>query len=299
MTDVTVFGLGQMGRVLAEILLETGRSVTVWNRSADKATPLIARGAAQASDPSQAMAASAIAIICVSDYAAVREVLEADRVADALAGRLVVNLGTGGPDEARAVAELVVRHGGRYLDGAIQAAPSQMGQEDTPLLISGDPSALADVRDVLTALAGNVVHLGERIDAAGFMDLATLSYVYGAFAGFLHGATLAEKVGIDVRTFGGLVNAISPTFGAFFEHEGAVIASGEFAVTESPMRISISAVERLLRTSEALRINADLPHLVNRWLERAVASGFADEEVAAVIKVLRAPRASPEASVAA
>jgi 3-hydroxyisobutyrate dehydrogenase-like beta-hydroxyacid dehydrogenase len=121
------------------------------------------------------------------------------------------------------------------------------------------------------------------------MDLSTLSYVYGAYAGFLHGARIAESVGIDVAAYGKLVNAISPSFGAFFEHEGRVIASGDFRITESPLRISIPAVRRILLTSERLGLNTELPALVDGWLRKAEVAGLANEEVAAAIKVLRGP----------
>lgn len=287
MTDVTVIGLGQMGLTLADLLMRAGKSVTVWNRTPARASELAARGAALAASPSGAVAASPVVVICVYDYAAANQILAADGVEAALRQRLVINLGTGSPDEARAAEARIHEHGGRYLDGAIQAAPSQMGQADTPILISGDRVAFDDAADLLAALAGNIVYLGGHIDAAAFMDLATLSYVYGAFAGFLHGARIAETVGIGVDRFGSIVNDISPTFGAFFKHEGAVIASGEFAISESPLRTSITAVERILRTSEKLRINAELPALVDRWLRQAERTGLADEELAALIKVLR------------
>ncbi|QNA82729.1 NAD(P)-dependent oxidoreductase [Sphingomonas sp. So64.6b] len=287
MTDVTIIGLGSMGLTMAELMLGAGRSVTLWNRSADKATDLVARGAHFAPSPAAAIAASPVILICVFDYTAAQAILDADGAAAALDGRLLVNLGTGSPEDARDAEIFVAGHGGRYLDGAIQAAPSQMGQDDTPILVSGAATVFAEALPLLRVLAGSPMHLGERIDAAAFMDLATLSYVYGAFGGFLHGARIAESVDISVATFGRIVEQISPTFGAFFKHEAAVIESGDFAITESPLRISIPAVERILRTSEALGINTELPALVHEWLGRADRAGLANEELASLIKILR------------
>lgn len=188
---------------------------------------------------------------------------------------------------ARVFSDRVAAAGGTYVDGAIQAAPSQMGEANTPILLSGKRSAFDAAEHILRVLAGNLVYLGEAQDATAFMDLATLSYVYGAYAGFLHGARIAEANGIDTGVFGKLVEGISPSFGAFFAHQGQVIASDNYAVSESPMRISIAAVDRIARTSAALGINRELPDLVNGWLIRAEASGLADQELAALIKVLR------------
>lgn len=291
MSDVTVIGLGPMGTALAELLLEADQRLTLWNRSADKARPLVERGAVLASSPDTAIAASPITLVCVYDYDAAQSILSVAGAPAALRTRLIINLGTGGPDEAKRIEAHVRSHGGRYLDGAIQAAPSQMGRDDTPLFISGPESDFIESEALLRKLAGNLVYLGGQIDAAAHMDLATLSYVYGSYAGFLHGAHIAEATGIDVATYGDLVNAIAPSFGAFFQHQGHVVASGDFRVTESPLRISIPAVRRILRTSERLGLNTEIPALVDGWLQRASAAGMADEELAALIKVLRAGQA--------
>lgn len=287
MSEVSIIGLGQMGVRLAELLGEAGKSVTVWNRTAAKAEALLANGVAPAATAAEAIAASPITLAIVADDEAMAEILRADGTRESLRGRTIVNLGTSGPDAAIGFAADVTAAGGSYVDGAIQAAPSQMGEDDTPVLLAGPRAAFERAEPLLRILAGNLVYLGEAADAAAYMDLATLSYVYGAYAGFLHGARIAEATGIDPATYGTLVKDISPSFGAFFQHQGGVIASGDFTVSESPMRISIVAVDRIAATSGALGINRDLPDLVNLWLKRAAAKGLADQELAALIKVLR------------
>ncbi|WP_341705029.1 NAD(P)-binding domain-containing protein [Ferrovibrio sp.] len=287
MTDVTIIGLGPMGLTLADLMLKAGKGVTLWNRSAGKAKDLVARGARLAATPAEAIGASPLSLFIVYDYAAANAILRSAGVAEALKGRLIANVGTGSPQEARDAAAFVEANGGRYLDGAIQAAPSQMGQPDTPVLVSGRRAVFDEVLPMLKILAGNPVWLGDRVEAAAVMDLATLSYVYGAYAGFLHGARIAEATGVDVAGFGSIVNDIAPSFGAFFRHQGGVIRSGDFSISESPLRISVSAVERILKETQALGINAELPALVNGWLERASRAGLADQELAALIKVLR------------
>jgi 3-hydroxyisobutyrate dehydrogenase-like beta-hydroxyacid dehydrogenase len=286
-TDVTIIGLGPMGLALSDLMLKAGQRVTLWNRSADKAKELIARGAKLAATPAAAIAASPVSLFIVFDYVAANTILRSAGVTEALKGKLIVNLGTGSPQDAKDVAAFIEANGGRYLDGAIQAAPSQMGQADTPVLLSGSRAVFDDALPLLKTLAGNPVWLGEKIEAAAVMDLATLSYVYGAYAGFMHGARIAEATGIDVASFGAIVNDIAPSFGAFFRHQGGVIQSGDFSISESPLRISIPAVERIQKESEALAINTELPALVNGWLRRADRTGLADQELAALIKILR------------
>ena len=66
MTDISVIGLGDMGSALAYTLLKNGYSVTVWNRSADKADPLTAAGAVLASSAEEAISVSPATITCIT-----------------------------------------------------------------------------------------------------------------------------------------------------------------------------------------------------------------------------------------
>ena len=77
MTDrptVAVLGLGTMGSRMAHRLLAAGFPVTVYNRSHDKAAPLVAAGARSAETPRRAIEKAAVAIGMVADDRASREV---------------------------------------------------------------------------------------------------------------------------------------------------------------------------------------------------------------------------------
>jgi 3-hydroxyisobutyrate dehydrogenase-like beta-hydroxyacid dehydrogenase len=111
---VTVIGLGLMGQALAGAFLRGGHPTTVWNRSAGKAEQLAAQGATLAAAAGDAVAASPLVIVCVSDYDAVHELL--DPLADVLAGRVLVNLTSGTSQQARETAEWAAQRGSTYLD---------------------------------------------------------------------------------------------------------------------------------------------------------------------------------------
>lgn len=288
MNEVTVLGLGAMGSTIADLFVDQGRRVTVWNRSPERAADLVKKGAVLGKTAEAAVRASALVVMCVYDYNAADAILNAPGVARAMAGRILVQLTTGSPDDARKAIAWTTQHGATYLDGAIQAAPSQMGQPETPILLSGDRAAYEAVEPLLKDLAGNIVYLGDRVEAAATMDLATLSYVYGASVGFLHGARIAESEGIDVSHYGRIVNDISPTFGAFFRHEGSVIQSGDFTITESPLRISVEATSRILQASRDAGLNTEFPAFVADLFKRADAAGLGNQEFASLIQVLRA-----------
>lgn len=140
-------------------------------------------------------------VVCVHDYQATNRILDTKEVASALAGRVLVQLSTGSPQEARDSEIWARERGADYLDGAIQAAPSQMGRPDTPILVSGAETAFRRSEPLLKILSGNVTYLGEQIGSASAMDLATLSYIYGAVLGFFHGARICEAEGFRVDSY--------------------------------------------------------------------------------------------------
>jgi 3-hydroxyisobutyrate dehydrogenase-like beta-hydroxyacid dehydrogenase len=120
-SPVSVIGLGMMGSTLAGAFLNGGHPTTVWNRAAEKADPLLRKGATRAAAVVEAVSGSPVVVVCVSDYETVHEVLEP--VGDDLSGRVIVNLTSGTPEQARETAVWATRRGADYLDGAIWPSP--------------------------------------------------------------------------------------------------------------------------------------------------------------------------------
>jgi 3-hydroxyisobutyrate dehydrogenase-like beta-hydroxyacid dehydrogenase len=287
MLEASVIGLGTMGSTLAHLLLQNGYRVTVWNRTIAKADPLIQEGAVLAPSAAAAISASPIVVVCVHDYPTTNKILDNPEIAAAIRGRILIQLSTGSPQEARDSEGWAKAHGADYLDGAIQAAPSQMGRPDTPILISGVETAFRQSESLLKVLGGNLTYLSEQISSASAMDLATLSYIYGATLGFFHGARICEAEGFRVDAYGSIVADIAPSFGEFLKHEGTVIQTGDYKVSESPLKISVEATERLVKTAQAAQINAEFPIFASGLFKRAMAAGYGNEEAAALVKVLR------------
>src|SRR4051812_5166989 len=67
---IAFLGLGIMGRSMAVNLVKAGNEVTVWNR-----TPKSVEGATTAASPKKAAANADVVWVCVSDTAAVEQVL--------------------------------------------------------------------------------------------------------------------------------------------------------------------------------------------------------------------------------
>ncbi|MCY1561716.1 hypothetical protein D9M68_990150 [compost metagenome] len=66
-----------------------------------------------------------------------------------------------------------------------------------------------------------------------------------------------------------------------------MIQSGDFAITQGPMRISVEATQRILQTAQEAGINTEFPAFAAGLFRRADAAGLGGEELAALIKLLR------------
>ena len=69
-------GLGQMGAAIAGNLVAAGHEVRVWNRSPNKAAPLVAAGAVAAATPREAVEGADVTFTMLADDQALLQVLE-------------------------------------------------------------------------------------------------------------------------------------------------------------------------------------------------------------------------------
>jgi 3-hydroxyisobutyrate dehydrogenase-like beta-hydroxyacid dehydrogenase len=287
MSDVTVIGLGEMGSALARAFLAAGRIVTVWNRSQARVAPLEAMGAVRAASVADAVAASPVSVICLSDYAATMSVLGESGVAERLEGRLVVQLTSGTPREARALESWATSRGADYLDGAIAAWPRHIGGAEASITIVGPEPAFSSAQPLLALLAGSVTYMGADIGHAMATFNAALAYFAGHWIGFSHGAAICEAEGIDPADFGEMLAGLSPAFAEDMRHMGRVVADDRFDEPESSIKTVSADIARLVQLSADLNIGNAFPTFAAGIFRRAQDAGYGAEEHSAVIKVLR------------
>jgi 3-hydroxyisobutyrate dehydrogenase-like beta-hydroxyacid dehydrogenase len=284
--EAALLGLGAMGAALARAAVARGRRVIVWNRTAARAEPLVRAGATLAASAAAAVEAAAVVIVCVTDYTATRSLL-----ADIeLAGKTLVQLSTGTPQEARELAAWATARGAQYLDGAILAVPSQIGGDHATILTSGSEVAFAAAEGLLRTTAA-VRFVGASVGAASAFDLGVLASLFGALLGFYHGARLIESEQLGVDELGALLAATAPAIGEMIQHDAEAIHHSRYAAPESSLEICWRGMQLLARQAGEASIDASFPGFAAGQLHRGVAAGFGDEAPAAMIKVLRAASA--------
>jgi len=279
---VALLGLGVMGRALAATLLDGGRDVTVWNRSPGRDTDLVQRGAHRAAAARDAVLAAPTVVVCLYDHASVHETL--DPIAEQLRGRVVVNLTTTTPNEARELASWASDHGVRYLDGAIMATPPMIGTEGAAILYSGDDGVFGEVTGLLDVWAASTFESTDP-GRASLLDLAMLSGMYTMFAGFLHGAAMVGVDGVDATSFARRAAPFLAAMTEAFALDAAVIDDGDYS--DPVQSLDWSDLGHLVRASEEQGVDPAPIAMVEGLRRRQVDAGHGAEDFARIYESLR------------
>jgi 3-hydroxyisobutyrate dehydrogenase-like beta-hydroxyacid dehydrogenase len=282
---VTVVGLGAMGSVLAKTLLSQDYTVTVWNRSKEKAEALAAEGAIAAYEFTAAINASPVIITCLPDYNVTAELIKS--VKPSVQGKTFIEFTTGTPQDARNAEALFNSLGAAYLDGALLATPRQIGKPDTPIFISGSEKVFQTMHAMLKVLGGNIMYMGEPVGAAAAWDLGILSSMFGMMTGFFQGARIFETEGIAVNSLGTMITNIAPVLGEMIRHEGMVIDNNDYGQPESSLKTCAFTFDLLLKQAKEANIDGSIPAFMLQLFKQGVNAGFGDEQVGALMKVLR------------
>ncbi|MDT0342047.1 NAD(P)-dependent oxidoreductase [Streptomyces litchfieldiae] len=293
MASVAVLGLGAMGTALAGAFLTAGHDVTVWNRTAARAEPLAARGARVAATPEEAVTAAPLTVICVVDDTAARQVL--DPLATTLAGRTLVNLTNGTPEQGRELAAWAEKHGIAFLDGAVMVPVPVVGTPDALILTSGPPKTFEAHRDTLAALGGKVRHLGTDPGLAAAHDLAMLDAFFTGAAGLVHAFALAGAEGISPEDFLSYATEVATLLPAIAAGFASAIGTGEHLGAAGNLRMDAAAIRHIAEVSRAHGLDTSALDSVLALVDRTVAAGHGEDSFSSVIELIRppAPSAAP------
>jgi 3-hydroxyisobutyrate dehydrogenase-like beta-hydroxyacid dehydrogenase len=287
-TPVTLIGLGPMGRAMVRTLLAAGHPVTVWNRTPSRADALVAEGAVLAATPAEAVAASDLVLLSLTDYAAMYDVLGS--TTDVLPGRTVVNLSSDTPRATRAAARWVAEHGATLVTGGVMAPAPGVGTADAYVYYSGPEAPFREHEGTL-ALLGAPRYLGADPGLAQLLYQAQLDVFLTALSGVAHAAALAQAAGVPPTQFVPEALRTLVDTPAMIGADGA--AGAEFETGVHPGHLSTATMmgataAHVLGASEELGVDTVLPRAILSHYEAALAAGHGRDNWSAIFEVIKA-----------
>jgi 3-hydroxyisobutyrate dehydrogenase-like beta-hydroxyacid dehydrogenase len=186
-----------MGALIVPRLMAAGHTVTGWNRSPEKAKPLIDANMAWADSPRAVAEASEIVFSIVTDGAAVRAVAlgEGGVLAGLKSGGIYADMSTIAPDVSRAVAAEFAKAGRFMLDSPISGSPVTLKAGNASVMIGGDAGAFERAKPVMLAIGPKVTHIGAN-GLACQMKIAVNLLLMVEVIAFGEAVALAEKGGV-------------------------------------------------------------------------------------------------------
>ena len=168
---VAFIGLGNMGAGMAGCILKAGHDLTVWNRTATKAAPLVAKGAKLASSIAAAVKGADVVITSLMDDASVLETVKGELLAAMKPGAIHLCTTTISPNCSDTLAKLHAEAGTHYVAGPVVGRPDAAAAGRLLTYLAGAPAAIKRIKPVCESYAIMIVELSDRPSVANSMKL--------------------------------------------------------------------------------------------------------------------------------
>jgi 3-hydroxyisobutyrate dehydrogenase len=170
---IGIAGLGRMGAAIAARLIEVGHTLTVWNRSPDKAQPLAQAGATVAKNPAELAGRAETVITILTDAAAIDAVYggTSGLLAGEVASKLFIEMSTVRPQTEVELAAKVRQKGAALVDCPVGGTIGPARQGKLIGVMGGEAADAARARPVLEQLCRRLEHVGP-VGAGATMKLA-------------------------------------------------------------------------------------------------------------------------------
>ena len=266
---------------MAANLVKAGHEVSVWNRSAGKEVD----GARVASSPAEAAQGAEVVWICVSDTAAVEQVLFGPNgIEQSLAeGMIIADSSTISPAATRRFAERVAKKGVQYVDSPVTG--SKVGAEGGTLLfiVGGSEEAIEKLKPLYAAMGKKIFRMGETGKGQS-AKIAMNLQIAMIYEGFAEGLTLAAKLGVDPATLIPLINASMLKSGVV-EYKAPFVLQRDFTAN-FPLKLMRKDIRLALEAAKEARVKLPGIETVEEVYDMAVEDGHADLDYAATLMLL-------------
>ena len=209
--SVAFLGLGAIGRPMALRVASAGLPLTVWNRTASRASDFAAAtNAKHASTPAEAARDADVVITCLPTSPDVASLIDGD---DGLLrgmrpGATLVDCTSGDPSTAQGIARRLAERGMDYIDAPVSGGVGGAEKGALTIMVGGDARVLERVRPVLETFGQKIVHCGgvgtgSALKAVNNALLAVHIWSAG------EGLALLAKAGVSARVALDVINASS------------------------------------------------------------------------------------------
>src|SRR5437868_11181292 len=200
-TRIGWIGTGGMGRCMCQHLLNKGYKGTVYNRSRDKAKPLLDAGAAFAESPPAVAGRSDVVFAIVGFPKDVREVFlgAPGALAGSRPGMVLVDMTTSEPSLAREIYEAAKAKGVASVDAPVSGGDVGARNAALSIMVGGDAAAIEAIKPLLECMGKTIVHQGPA-GAGQHTKMVNQVLIASGMVGVCEALLYGYKAGLDLKT---------------------------------------------------------------------------------------------------
>jgi 3-hydroxyisobutyrate dehydrogenase-like beta-hydroxyacid dehydrogenase len=238
-----------MGGAIARLLVKSGESLTVWNRTVGRAEALGREGAQVAASAAEAVAGAEVVFTMLMDDPSLREVLDRGKVLESLGkGAIHVSLSTLSVALSKELAEEHAKRGQHFVAGPVFGRPHIAEAGKLWVVIGGAAKPVEKVRPLVEKFSRGISVVGENPWSAHALKLGGNFLITAMIASLSEGFVYAEAMGVSPEVFLETVNKAlfqSP----FYEMYGKIMLTppetpgATMAVGEKDMRLFREAAQ--------------------------------------------------------
>jgi 3-hydroxyisobutyrate dehydrogenase-like beta-hydroxyacid dehydrogenase len=278
-------GLGAMGAPMATNLLEAGHELAVWNRSPERAGPLVEAGARRADSPADAASDTRATVLMITNAEAVQEVLLGDKgvVQGLSAGAAVINMGTIGAVATTRIAKTLGELGYRMLDAPVSGSTPVAAAGELAIMVGGDEETFEEFELVLAAMGEKISLMGE-VGSGSRMKLINNLILGANMAALSEGLALGEAAGLPVEKQLEVILAGGAASGVAQRRSGNLISGSyepQFKLSHE-LKDLYYALELGRDLEDPLPITAVISQIYNEGMRQ-----HAEDDMSAVAEVYR------------
>jgi 3-hydroxyisobutyrate dehydrogenase-like beta-hydroxyacid dehydrogenase len=272
--QVGFIGIGRMGSGMAANLLAAGHSLTVYNRSAAKAEPLVRKGARFARTPGDAALGEVVITMLADDHAVEQAVFGENGILEGPApGAIHLSMSTISYALAGRLAAAHRDKGQELVCAPVFGRPDVAAAAKLFIVVAGKRETVARCQPLFDALGQHTFIVADAPPTANLVKLSGNFLIAAVIEGLGEAVTLVGKAGVDRAQY---IDFLTSTlFGApVYKTYGALIAEERYHPAGFKAELGYKDVRLALSAAQALEIPMPLASLLaDRFLALIAAGG--------------------------
>ena len=283
--SIGFIGLGLMGTPMARRFLQSGYPLSVFNRTKDKATPLLADGATWFESPTLVAQHSDVVFTMLSNSESLEAIaLQSNGILNGLvSGGVHVDSSTVSPETTSKLAKEYASKGVFFIHAPVLGSIPQATDGSLLLFVGGDEKAFRKAEPALKCL-GSKIWRFEKVEQATTTKLLCNFFIATMISGLCQALVMAKKAGVQPGVLLEIIGA-SALNAPMYQTKGASIIECNFK-PRFFLKYMLKDVNLLTDAAQSLGVTMPSGEIAQALFSEAMGLGLAREDYSAVVRVL-------------